>query len=203
MKCWQFQAFFLSLLIMPVVGVALLTYTTINNKEEIKSFGAVPEFSLVDQFNEKVGREDLDGKIWVANFIFTHCSGQCPMLNFKFKRLQKKFKENVNFKLVSFSADPLRDTPEVLEKYAKKMGADQNVWLFLTGSWDELGHVMRDGFKVASSDSKDQIEGLITHSFKFVLVDRWNQIRGYFDGTDDADLKRLEKKINKLLIERF
>jgi protein SCO1/2 len=41
-------------------------------------YGRVPEFQLISQTGEPFDRRALNGKIWVADFIFTHCSGPCP-----------------------------------------------------------------------------------------------------------------------------
>src|SRR5438093_9783474 len=37
-------------------------------------------FSLTDQTGRSVTRADLDGKVWIANFIFTRCPTVCPTL---------------------------------------------------------------------------------------------------------------------------
>ena len=56
---------------------------------------------------------------------------------------------------MSFSVDPLTDTPEVLSEYADSFGADPRRWLFLTGERDELYTLIHDGFKLAGAAEED------------------------------------------------
>ncbi len=92
-------------------------------------------------------------------------------------------------RLVSISVDPEHDTPEVLDAYARRMGAREH-WLFLTGPRDAVAALLRDGFKVAFA-SDGPPASPITHSDRFVLVDRQRRIRGYYHGKDAEDVARL------------
>jgi len=70
----------------------------------------------------------------------------------------------------------------------------------LTGRFARLQHqlavattvaaLLREGFHVAYADDGPP-SAPITHSDRFVLVDRALHIRGYYHGTDDADVARL------------
>ncbi len=42
------------------------------------NFGTVPDFSLVERSKRTINLQDLSGKIWIANFIFTACNETCP-----------------------------------------------------------------------------------------------------------------------------
>jgi len=92
-------------------------------------------------------------------------------------------------RLVSFSVDPAHDTPQVLADYAHHFGAGDQ-WLFVTGARDAIRTLLRDGFRVAFADDGPP-ESPITHSDRFVLVDRQLRIRGYYHGGDAADLERI------------
>ena len=39
----------------------------------------VPDFSLIERSGKKVSLADLRGKIWIADFIYTHCTDTCPL----------------------------------------------------------------------------------------------------------------------------
>jgi cytochrome oxidase Cu insertion factor (SCO1/SenC/PrrC family) len=103
---------------------------------------------------------------------------------------------------VSISVDPATDSPEVLSEYAKRFGADPARWLFLTGERAALHALVKDGFKLAvaerSPEENTDGEGIITHSDRFVLVDDAGHLRGYYHGTDPADVDRLLADIETL-----
>lgn len=101
-------------------------------------------------------------------------------------------------RLVSFTVDPEHDTSKVLAAYAAQHGATRDRWLFLTGDKQAMYDICVKGFKLAlESDSGTPAEP-ITHSTRFVLVDQQGQIRGYYSGTEDDDLKRLAADARRL-----
>ena len=113
------------------------------------------------------------------------------------QKLQESLPVDIEF--VSFSVDPLRDTPEVLARYAKQLNADPVRWMFLTGERQKLYDLSSKGFKLALDDSQGTETEPITHSSRFVLIDREGRILGYYSGTDPDDLKRLSEDSRKLL----
>jgi cytochrome oxidase Cu insertion factor (SCO1/SenC/PrrC family) len=150
--------------------------------------GEVPDFSLQERNGGTVGLADLKDHVWVANFVFTHCAGPCPLLTSRMAVLEKRLGELPDVRLVSFTVDPERDTPEVLRDYAKSYGAGER-WFFLTGEKPALYELIMDGFKLGIDDGSAVTAGApgpgtITHSVRFVLVDRHGRIRGYYDGTE-------------------
>ena len=158
-------------------------------------------------FQERAGREfssdELKGKVWVADFIFTTCAGSCPLLSQKMKRLQGIWKGNPGFKLVTFTVDPERDTVVVMRQYAKELGADENQWFFLTGAKKDLFYAAREGFKVAAEP--DPTAGLgydFVHTTYMVLVDAQGNIRGYYDGQQEQDLTHLDQDIRYLMAQK-
>jgi hypothetical protein len=76
----------------------------------------VPAFQLTDQTGKSITLEDLKGKIWAANFIFTRCKGPCPITVLRMQDLNTKLKKvRGNVELVTFTVDPEYDTPEILK----------------------------------------------------------------------------------------
>src|SRR5207244_4246347 len=94
-------------------------------------------------------------KIWIADFIFTACPGPCPMISSRMSELQKPL-ENSDVRLVSFTVDPARDTPEVLSGYAEKLHAQSGRWDFLTGPKSTIYDLSRNGFKLGLSDGSEE-----------------------------------------------
>jgi hypothetical protein len=70
-----------------------------------------------------VTRDDLRGRVWVADFIYTECTETCPTQSLQFAQLQREFQDAADLRLVSITVDPVHDTPEVLRRYAERYGA--------------------------------------------------------------------------------
>ena len=153
-----------------------------------------PQFSLTDQNNQPFGSEQLKDQVWVAAFIFTKCPNACPMMTRKMADLQEAVPA-ANVKLVSFSVDPARDTPEVLKQYAQNAHADESRWHFLTG---DLEAILRaaEGLKLSVVPAKG--DRPIDHDERFLLIDRAGRVRGVYNSKDDQGLKQLARDAAKL-----
>jgi protein SCO1/2 len=169
---------------------------------EVPVIGSVPEFSLTEANGATVRRADLLGKVWVASFLFTRCGEACPMMMRHEVRLQTDLPLRDDLRLVSFSVDPVWDTPKVLTDYAHTFGADRGRWLFLTGDRKQIYHLTIDGFRLATQGADPAKEMPILHSTKLVLVDRHGAIRGYYDSTDENELRKLIRDVRQVLAER-
>lgn len=155
----------------------------------------LPEFSLTERSGKQVTRDSLRGKVWIADFIFTNCAGPCPIMSQRMAGLQAELDRLrwTDVRLVSISVDPVRDTPEVLARYASRYGASTKQWLFLTGSNKEIFDLCMNGFKMSVFDATDQDP--IAHDTKLAVVDRRGRVRAYFDYIDDdPDLQTLAER---------
>jgi protein SCO1 len=180
------------------LGVALLALTALGGcrARELPVLGTVPAFTLTERSGQPLRAEDLAGHVWIADFVFTRCPDVCPALTARMARLQPTGDRADAVRLVSFSVDPAHDTPEVLRTYAERAGA-RGDWLFVTGSRDAMAALLRDGFRVAFADDGPPTSP-ITHSDRFVLVDRQLRIRGYYHGSDPNDVDRLARDAGDL-----
>lgn len=181
-----------------IIGIAIFNLLLLYNKKKEQTpevvYASVPNFSLVNQKEQPLGLSDLQGKIWVADFIFTHCPTICPVMTQEMANLQSEFdSEPVYF--VSFTVDPERDTPEVLSRYAVQFGADKQRWHFLTGEKDQIYQLANEGFKLSAA----QHGGGFPHSTKFALVTPNGKIHDYYDSRSKPAMKRLRKDVKTLL----
>ena len=161
---------------------------------ELAAHQQLPDFSLTDQRGAPFALSDLHDKVWVADFIFTSCGTICPPMTIEMATLQDEFAaEDIHF--VSFSVDPERDTPEVLTRYADHYGADGSRWAFLTGQKEAIYQLAHEGFNLAAGHRGSEI----LHSTRFVLVDRNQQVRGYYDSRSKAHRQQLRQDIQTLL----
>ena len=195
----------ITLILIPIVTLLLLLWlrhieVAALLQRTVSSYGTVPSFQLVNQNGQPFGSPQLAGKIWIADFIYTTCPGPCPMISSRMSELQKPL-EKTDVRLVSFSVDPEKDTPQVLRGYAEKLQADPARWNFLTGPKSAIYKLSHDGFKLAVSDGSNE-QGIPVHSTRMVLVDRHGQIRGYYDATEADAVTKLVADTNHLLREQ-
>ncbi len=159
------------------------------------SLEAMPAFSFHTQDGTILNREELKGKIVVANCIFTRCPGICKDLTSQMLRVEDYFTTNTNFKsdfrLLSFTVDPAVDTIETLAAYAKEKGVKTDKWKFLTGEKDQLYDIIVNFLKLPALEVGESLEEPFAHSEKMVLIDKEGFIRGYYDGTDTATVNNL------------
>jgi protein SCO1/2 len=106
--------------------------------------------------------------------------------------LQSSTADLPQLKLVSISADPLRDTPETLAQYGRTFGADRERWVFLTGHPPAIDRVSRS-FNLGGVDST------LRHHMHLVLVDRASRIRGYDSPSNGDPIPQLVADARRLL----
>ncbi len=180
-------------------AVAMLRTRTV----ELPRWGEVPAFSLLDAAGQPFGTAQLDGHVWVVDFIFTSCPEVCPRMTEDMERLQSWLGNRAlggRVRLVSVSVDPARDTPQKLRAYAQQYHARPDLWTFATGSQQAIEDAVVHGFKIAVSREKDDSQDgfAIVHGTKFVLVDGKRQIRGYYDTGDSAAMSKLRDDLSAL-----
>ncbi len=160
---------------------------------ELDSTGLeVGPYELVDLEGKPFDSSSLEGEVYVVDFFFTACPVQCPKLSQAFERLQNKLGDQ-GLRLLSISVDPTNDTPEELQRYAKKYNAKPSQWTFLTGGREEIERVAHEVFRVPLQDR--------LHTEKFILVDRQGEIVDFYNGLDADSIRKLETKATQLLEE--
>lgn len=176
--------------------ILFICFKNINTLSHLPKLNTIQDFSLTNHHQTQITLTDLKNHIWVADFVFTTCSGVCPMMSQHMSAISKAFQDHNDVKMVSISVNPENDTPEVLTTYAKKYNANDR-WLFLTGNREDIQKLAVDSFKMG--DMKE----IVFHSSHFVLVDRRGRIRGYYNSEDSvrmgelvSDLKSLRKEID-------
>jgi protein SCO1/2 len=170
---------------------------------ELPRLGTVPAFSFTNQLGQPFSTANLDGRVWVADFVFTSCPEICPRMTEEMAKLQTYLVNRaLPVKLVSVSVDPARDTPDKLLAFAQHFHARPDVWTFLTGPAQEVEDAVVGGFKQTMTREKDpaQQDGFaILHGTRFVIVDGKRQIRGYYDPNDGEAMARLRRDLSTLV----
>jgi protein SCO1/2 len=160
----------------------------------------IPDFSFVDQEGNVVDQNTTEGKTYVADFFFTTCESICPVMSKEIMKLSKVLKEDTNVVFISHTVDPETDTVAQLKTYALAHQADPKQWHFVTGSKKHLYEMARIGYFVTATEGDGGAEDFV-HTQNFVLVDKYRQIRGYYDGTDSLEMGKLLKDIDLLKAE--
>lgn len=159
----------------------------------------LPEFVLVERDGSTVGLDELAGRPWIADFVFTRCAIYCPRLTARMQRLRETLPSGV--RSVSITVDPAHDSPEVLAEYARKWSIEGRDWLFLTGEPETVRTLIRDGFLQPVEDTPEVEGSPILHSNRFVLVDGKGRMRGFYEAFDDAAMAELAADLSAVLAE--
>jgi protein SCO1 len=159
----------------------------------------VNDFSAVTEENKPFDKKNLDGKIWVADFIFTNCADVCPPMTANMTKLQEMVKKEdlKNVEFVSFSVDPTVDTPEKLTAYSKNFGLNTKNWTFLTGYTQEyIETYARETFKTLVK--KPQEGDQVIHQTYFFLVGPDSKVKKIYDGFQEVPYDEMLKDIKAL-----
>lgn len=170
----------------------------VKNEAEIneKISHSISDFSFLNQDSTLISQKNIEGKIHVANFIFTSCISICPVMTKNMKIVSDSATNDIV--LLSFSVTPWIDTPSVLKKFTEKHQIKNKQWHFLTGSKSAIYQLARKSY-FAEEDigfSKDSTEFL--HTEHFILVDKNKRIRGIYNGTLSLEMQKLLEDIKTL-----
>jgi protein SCO1/2 len=185
-----------SIFVLIVAAILVLGGSVISTMApslQMPIIGTTPAFELVDNQEQAFSSAELRNKVWVAGVFFTSCQATCPSLMRDLKKLEAKFADQKDLRIVLITVDPQYDTPKVLNEFARKYEVTQPRWNLLTGSKEQIEALVVDGFKLVTREEP------LLHSNRFLLVDGKGQLRGSYTGTDVEAMKELESDLRKLL----
>jgi protein SCO1/2 len=165
--------------------------------QHVSKYHTVGDFSFINQNGRTITQKDYEGKIYVADFFFTTCGTICPMMTSNLTKVQQAIKGNPKVMLLSHTVTPEIDSVPVLKQYALKHGVIDSKWNLVTGDKEEIYKMARKSYLAVKLGRPDQMYDMV-HTENFVLVDAQKRVRGFYDGTDDEDIKRLISDINWL-----
>ena len=106
-------------------------------------FGEIP---LINQDGQtmRLYSDLIKDKVVVIDFMFTSCTGACPIMSNNFAKIQDWLGDRLgrDVHLISVSVDPANDTPAKLKEYAARFKARPG-WYFLTGSKENIDAALR------------------------------------------------------------
>lgn len=160
----------------------------------------IEDFSFINQNGKTITQDDYKDKVYVADFFFTTCPTICPKMTDNMIWLQNQIKDNADVKLLSFSVTPDIDSVSVLKEYALEKGVIDSKWNLLTGDKKDIYYLARKSYLVVKTGKPEELYDMV-HTENFVLVDRKKRIRGFYDGTNLEEVKKLLEDINFLCQE--
>ena len=159
----------------------------------------VPDFSFIDQDGDTVTQKIMQGKVTVVDFFFTTCKTVCISMVSNLHKVQEKFLTDNDVLILSHTVDPETDSVKQLFKYAIDNDVNPKMWKLLTGDKKELYKQARQGYFVTAIQGDGGPSDFI-HEQKFIFIDKSGRIRGYYDGTEKAEVDQLIKDIQMLLV---
>lgn len=171
---------------------------------EIDHYKQIEPFSLIDQNGETRSLDELKGKVWLANFVFTSCTAECPILSQRLSEVRNDLGDSSEYAFLSFSVDPQTDTPERLKEHAQPYGEDSR-WKLLTGDPAILDTLIKRDFLLPAAKTYHERSEIVStnfiHSNQMVIVDKTGMVRFYYDGMAPEAVETLTSVMQELAEE--
>ncbi|WDF70832.1 SCO family protein [Sphingobacterium oryzagri] len=186
---------------LPIIGERETTERIVDGKTVVDTiYHQIPSFSFLNQDSINISDKTFDGKIYIANFFFTHCPSICPTMQRNLLKVYEKYKGDDRLAFLSHSIDFKYDSPSVLKAYAQKLGVDDTQWQFVTGSKKDIYGISEKYLVYTKEDAS--VPGGYDHQGYLVLIDQHKRIRGAYDGTNDEQVAQLFTDLDILLQEK-
>jgi protein SCO1/2 len=204
-KPLQWIVFGILFAVIVVIFALLARQRLTTAKSKLQVYTVLRDFALTNQNNTVVTLDDLRGKVWIADIIFTRCPGPCRRMTKDMARLQDLWPKDAPVRFISLTSDPEYDTPAVLKRYAEGFKAETDRWNFLTGTKQQIVDAAKNLLFVrVEKDEKDRdsVDDLFIHSTTFMIIDKRGQIRGVVE-TDQPDaLTKARQLVEELIHDR-
>ncbi|MBX0359605.1 SCO family protein [Halobacillus sp. Nhm2S1] len=179
------------LLLSLFAGIVVFLAACGSNELENTLDWEVQSFEGTTQEGESFSTDDMEGKVWLANFIFTNCNTVCPPMTRNMVKIQEQLKkEDINAEIVSFSVDPTVDSPEVLKEFGKKYGVDHSNWSFITEyTQEEISTFAQESFKTSAvkTEGNDQV----IHGTAFYLINEEGLVLKKYKGDTEVPFEQI------------
>ncbi|MCM0665507.1 SCO family protein [Flavobacterium tyrosinilyticum] len=213
---YKYRKFFIVLIVFSVVTISLF-YSALKPKKTLpiynpadvnpelvdstvqykSKYHTIADFSFINQNGDTITQKNYEGKIYVADFFFTTCGSICPKMSTNLVDVQKAVLNNPKVMLLSHTVFPEVDSVSVLKAYAIKYGVVDSKWNLVTGDKKQIYTMARKSYLAVKLGRPDQLYDMV-HTENFVLVDQKRRVRGFYDGTNKEDIKRLLEDIEFL-----
>ena len=152
-------------------------------------YHTISDFNLINQNGDIITQAFYDDKIYVADFFFTTCQSICPVMTKNMKKVQDKLINDKEILLLSHSVTPEIDSVEQLKRYAISHQINDDKWNLVTGDKKQIYNLARKSYLAVEDNPIGEYD--MIHTENFILIDKKNQIRGFYDGTLESEIARL------------
>ncbi len=160
-------------------------------------------FKVVNHLADTLTQQNLQGKITIVNFFYVRCPSVCPRMQSHVRRVYHRFQGDNRVQFWSFTVNPEEDSVSVLRRYAHDLlGTTQRQWHFITGDKKTIYTLAINYFNLHVGQPDTSLPEFF-HSDEVVLVDSDLNVIGYFKGSEEEEMERLQKQIIRLLRGRF
>ena len=154
----------------------------------------IADFKLINQNGDTITNNEYEGKIYIADFFFTRCQNICIAMAYNMSELQEYYKNEDDILFLSHSVTPEIDSISVLKEYANNKGVIDGKWNVTTGRKKHIYELARKSY-FAVLDEGNGDENDFIHTEQFILIDKERRIRGFYDGTDKNEMKKLKEDV--------
>jgi len=187
---------------LPIYNPAMVNPELVDSTmQHIGRNHTIGNFSFINQNGKMITHKDYEGKVYVADFFFTTCGTICPMMTGNMARVQEAVRDIPEVLLLSHTVMPEIDSVPVLKAYAVKHGVDDKKWNLVTGDKKDIYTMARKSYLAVKLGKPDELYDMV-HTENFVLVDSQKRVRGFYDGTNKEEIKRLIGDINWLSAQK-
>jgi protein SCO1 len=169
---------------------------------QVPPVGYVQPFRFITQDGKFFSDKDVAGKIYVAEYFFTTCTGICPRLNNNMRLVYDRYKNENDFLILSHTCNPETDSVSRLKRYSDSLGVSTSRWIFLTGRKDSLYYQARLSYHIDDpKNNLTSIEDDFLHTQFFALVNKKGEVKKIYDGLKQSEVEEMIADIGKLLKE--
>lgn len=162
------------------------------------SIHQISGFQFQDQDGQLITEQTVEGKIYIANFIFTSCGSICPRMTENLAIVQKKYLADKDVLILSHSVMPDRDSVAVLKNYANLKGIVSGKWHLLTGNIDSIYRMAKKEYYAGEKIGYYGNQKDFLHTENCMLIDKHRRIRGIYNGTLPLEMERMIEDIEVL-----
>lgn len=187
---------------LPIYQPAMVSTELVDSTMQYKKkYHKIANFSFINQNGKTITQNDYRNKIYIADFFFTTCQTICPIMTNHMVDIQEAIINYDDVMLLSHTVTPKIDSVAQLKRYAIKKGVNDKKWNLVTGDKKEIYDLARKSYLTVKTNGNGGPFDMI-HTENFVLIDKKQQIRGFYDGTNTDDIDRLLDDINHLKQEK-
>ncbi len=170
-------------------------------RAELKDYGTLPDFSLLNQNDFPITRDSLKGNMLLASFF----RFDDPDNKERFRMLRalyEQFDDRTDVWFVQHALRPVQGGGKTIQGFAEAVELqEEGQCVYLNGSLEQIHQLLREGYHIPQEgmpkdeDGKLQIASELPAGMRdypyFVLVDDKGMIRNYYDYRDQGQMKRL------------